>query len=242
MKVTKSLVHNTVREIAGDQALPVVDYLKNRKNISEFIIAEKMNMHINELRNMLYKLFEVNLAHYYKKKDKKKGWYISYWTLNLHRVRNVVNDMKKRKLERLQQRLEEEIRYKDNFYLCPNICIRVPFDTAFETNFKCTECGAIMEQQESEKTIQRLQENISELENELKLEAAEAKPVSSPKAAAKSASRPKQKISPKPQKKDSKNPKNVRKAKGKSAKKTVKKAEQAEKKPKKKKILGLFCF
>src|SRR3989338_7376171 len=98
MKLTKSLVDNTVREVAGEDALPIVDYLKNKKNVSEFIIAEKMEIHINILRNTLYKLFESNLANYYKKKDKKKGWYISYWTLNLKRVKHVVNDMKKKKL------------------------------------------------------------------------------------------------------------------------------------------------
>ncbi|MDH3382265.1 MAG: hypothetical protein OEL54_06130, partial [Flavobacteriaceae bacterium] len=43
-----------------------------------------------------------------RKKDKKKGWYIYYWTLDLKRVKHLVFELKKKRLEKLKERVGRE--------------------------------------------------------------------------------------------------------------------------------------
>ena len=77
----KDLLKSLVEELAGDYATPIVDILYNKKDVNEFRIAKKMEMTINQIRNILYKLSAEGLVSFIRKKDDKKGWYIYYWTL-----------------------------------------------------------------------------------------------------------------------------------------------------------------
>jgi transcription initiation factor TFIIE subunit alpha len=147
--------------------LSVVEYLKDKKNISEFKIAESLNEEVNRIRNMLYRLHTHNLVTYIRKKDKLKGWYISYWTLNLNAVLVIQVKMKKEQIESLKERLEREEENINGFFLCPNLCSRLALDQAMFYNFKCPECGTLMNQQDNTRTIARLKEKIVELEAKL---------------------------------------------------------------------------
>jgi transcription initiation factor TFIIE subunit alpha len=167
MKYTQKILNETVVEVVGEDALPVVKYLKGKKNISEFKIAEDIKLDVNVIRNILYRMFEHNIVTYHRKKDRIKGWYISYWTLNVDRIKFLVHDLKRRKLAKLKEKLAKEESQEDMFFLCPNLCVRVDFDQATNFNFKCPECGAIFVQQDNTKTIENLKKRIKELEGEL---------------------------------------------------------------------------
>ena len=164
MRITKKVLENTVIEAIGEEAMPIVEYIKKRKNISEFVIAEKTNTEIHFVRNILYKLHNLNLATYKRKKDSKKGYYISYWTFHPKRIKDVVLNMNKSKLEKLQERLLKEEKNKGSFFLCPNTCARLDFEQSIEIDFKCPECGSLMAQQDNTRTIEFLKEKIKALE------------------------------------------------------------------------------
>ncbi len=66
---------------------------------------EKIKYEINVTRNMLYRLYHANLVSFIRKKDKKKGWYIYYWTFNQKRIKDLIKDIKKQRFERLVERL-----------------------------------------------------------------------------------------------------------------------------------------
>jgi transcription initiation factor TFIIE subunit alpha len=155
-----------IREVAGDDVLPLVRALKNKSNVSEFKLAEAIKQEINTTRNMLYRLYDHHLVTFTRKKDKKKGWYIYYWTFNTSRVKEVVQTLKKNKIEKMQERLARE--KSTNFFSCANKCIRLDFDQATEFEYKCPECGEILHQEDNSKTIAHLQEEIVRLEKELK--------------------------------------------------------------------------
>ena len=165
MRITDKLMKQVVAEAIGEEALPIVDYIKNRKNISEFKVASALNLDINTVRQILYKLFDASLCTYNRKKDSKKGIYISYWTFNIKRIKYVLESMRNKKLEMLRERLEKELASNNNFYICPNFCVRYDFDRAAEHNFKCPECGALMVHQDNTKTIERIKQQIAELSN-----------------------------------------------------------------------------
>mgnify|MGYP001614726150 CR=1 FL=1 len=156
----------TVTEIVGPEALPIVEYLKGKRNISEFKIAEDIRAEVNAVRKMLYAMQNNNLVRYYRKKDRQKGWYISYWTLNPKEFEYVALAMKQRKLQELRERLRKEEAYQGLFYICPSLCSRLEFEAAVEHSFKCPECGSTLQHQDNTKTIEQLRERIREIETE----------------------------------------------------------------------------
>ena len=163
-RLTNKLIQDTVTQVVGEDVMPVVEYLKEKKNISEFKVAEALNYEVNRVRNILYRLHTHNLVTYIRKKDKLKGWYISYWTLNLRAVFTIQTKVKKQEIENLTERLEREEENINGFFICPNLCVRLPLDKSMFYNFKCPECGTLMNQQDNTKTIERLKERIKSIE------------------------------------------------------------------------------
>ncbi len=165
-KPTKRQTEEVVTELVGEHALPIVEFLKGKTRISEFIIAEELEMEINETRNILYKLLEHNIVSFIRKKDRIKGWYICYWDLNERMIPQLEQKITKQKLERMEERLAKE--ESGIFYLCANACLRLAFEEAVEANFSCPECGALMHQQDNTRTIEFLKDRIKELRKKLK--------------------------------------------------------------------------
>ena len=73
MRITKELINNVVTEMVGEDAINAVQYLKDKQNVSEFIIAEDLDIEIHQMRNILYRCYEHNILIFNRKKDKKKG-------------------------------------------------------------------------------------------------------------------------------------------------------------------------
>ena len=165
--VTPKKVEDTVYAVAGDTGVKVIGFLGDKENVSEFLIADKLKLDMQTIRNTLYKLHTYTVATYIRKKDRQKGWYISYWTFNKRRIKELVEDMKKMQLEKLRERLEKEEANKGIFFICSKTCARLDFDKATEFDFKCPECGELLHQQENLRTIEHLKERIKEIEGTL---------------------------------------------------------------------------
>lgn len=165
LPVTKENIVEVVGELVGEHALPIIEFLTGKTKISEFIIAEELDLEINETRNILYKLLEHNIVSFIRKKDKIKGWYICYWDFNPHMIPQLKKKITQQKIEKLEERLQEET--TNQFFLCPNACSRMNFDKAMEMQFKCPECGKIMAEQNNTRTVEFLKERIEELEGTL---------------------------------------------------------------------------
>ncbi len=165
MKLSNQFVESVVAEASGPDTIEIVRALKNKKNISEFKIAEMLRLDVNIIRNMLYRLHDANLITFVRRKDKKKGWYIYYWTLNLKRIKSLFISLRKKKLEKLKDRLARE---KANyFFSCQSRCMRVDFDQATEFEYKCPECGALMSQEDNAQKINEIEAEISKIEAEI---------------------------------------------------------------------------
>src|SRR3989344_804524 len=164
MKLTEDKIYDTIREVIGEDSVAVIKYLRDKKNISDFKIDEDVDRDIHEIRNILYRLYNHNLVSYYRKKDRQKGWYISYWTFNRQKVHDVLKSLYFSKLDKFQQRLKTEETNVGNFYLCPNACIRVGFEKAFDLEYRCPECGNILSHQDNSKTIDFLKEQVKKLQ------------------------------------------------------------------------------
>jgi transcription initiation factor TFIIE subunit alpha len=164
MKEKDHLLKKIVKELVSEEAIPIVEYLKGKSKISEFVISEELELEIHRTRFLLYKLLDHNIVSFIRKKDKIKGWYICYWDLNEEIINHLDQKIKDDKIDKLQERLKRE--EGNQFYLCRNACARMDFDRAMEFNFKCPECGEIMHQQDNLKTIEFLKERIKEIEDD----------------------------------------------------------------------------
>ena len=165
-KLTPKITEETVSEVAGQDVLPLIKALRNKANVSEFKLADNIKKEINQTRNMLYRLYENNLVSFIRKKDKKKGWYIYYWTFNQKRIKDLANDLKKKKLEKFEERLTRE--KTTQFYICGNKCIRLDFEQSHDFNFKCPECGQLLELEDNTEKVRKLEQDIGNLKKDLK--------------------------------------------------------------------------
>ena len=114
---------------------------------------------------MLYRLYHANLVSFIRRKDKKKGWYIYYWTFKIKQIKHLAVTIKKEKLERLNDRLNRE--KESTFFVCPNTCMRLDFEKAVGFEFKCPECASIMQQESNEEKIAQLESEIKTIQKEL---------------------------------------------------------------------------
>ena len=160
------LIEGVVKELVSDEGIPIVLYLIGKTKVSEFVIANDLNIEIHKARNLLYKLLEHNILYFHRKKDKIKGWYICYWDFNEKIIPFLDEKIKSQKLIKLRERLEKE--NGATFYMCKNACTRMDFEKSMEFNFKCPECGNLMDEQNNQRTVEFLKEKIKELETALK--------------------------------------------------------------------------
>ncbi len=160
------LIFDIVREVAGEDVIPLAQLLYGKENISEFKLADKMELTVNQVRNMLYKLHSKNLVDFMRKKDKRKGWYIYYWTLDLKKLLTFLISHKQERLGLMEQRLGQK--QIQDYFQCPNKCVVFKYDVAMESDFKCPECGSVLKILDTKKQISNIKKQIKVLGEELK--------------------------------------------------------------------------
>lgn len=174
----QKLLETVIGNVGGKQAVEILKTLEGTKNVNEFLIAKKLGLTINQVRNTLYQLSNHRLITFIRKKDNKKGWYTYYWTLN-----------KKRSLDFLKQELEKEknelinklkSRETKRFYFCKTCVVDVSEETALAHDFTCQECGGIYELKDNSMMIRELKvfiekkdKQINNVEEEIKIISAE---------------------------------------------------------------------
>jgi len=158
MELSKLELGNLVEEVVGENAVPVAHFIVNTgENVSEFLIAEKLEVSINFIRTILYRLQENNLVTFMRKKDKKKGWYIYYWTFNKIQARVLITKLKEKRIDTLKKRLEIEA---EDFLSCNRKCLRITFNNALENDFKCPECLGVLKQIDNKKQVESLKKEL----------------------------------------------------------------------------------
>ena len=162
IKFLKSVVEHLINK----QSVSIVDLLAGKKDVNEFLIARKMDLTINQVRNILYKLSAEGLVSFIRKKDKRKGWYIYFWTLNTEKCLIRLEQTLIKKIEELKNLLKS--RELKRFYVCKPCNIEVTEETALAHDFTCEECAEIYELSDHEKPIREIKTRIARTERELK--------------------------------------------------------------------------
>ncbi len=161
------LLHNLVEEMAGEGTGRIVEILFGKKDVNEFSIAKKMELTINQVRNILYKLSADGLVSFIRKKDKRKGWYIYYWTLKTEKCLVKLEQSLLQKIENFKSTLNS--RETKRFYSCHPCGIEVGEEKALEYGFSCEECAEVFELSDNTRSIRDAKAKITRTERELEL-------------------------------------------------------------------------
>ncbi len=89
-------------EIANEDALEVVKQLKEMGEATDEDIAENVDYDLNNVRKILYKLYDNGMADYSRSRDEQSGWITYNWRLTLDNVDEVLRNRKKDLLEELK--------------------------------------------------------------------------------------------------------------------------------------------
>jgi len=165
------LLHDLVEEMAGEDTGRIVDILFGKKDVNEFLIAKKMELTINQVRNILYKLSADGLVSFIRKKDKRKGWYIYYWTLKTEKCLVKLEQSLLKKIESLQGILNS--RETKRFYICKPCGIEVGEEKALEHGFSCEECAEVYELSDNSGPIRDTKARTTRTQKDLELIQAE---------------------------------------------------------------------
>ncbi len=160
-----NLLKHLVEKVAGLGAVPIVEILDGKRDVNEFLIAKKMDMTINQVRNVLYKLSAEGLVSFIRKKDKRKGWYIYFWTLDPQKCLIKIEADIIQEIQALKELLQA--RETKRFYTCKACNIELNEEKALEHDFSCEECAELYELADSSAIIKDFTNKISRKERDL---------------------------------------------------------------------------
>ncbi len=165
-----SLIDDELMKVASllgeDEAVKIVRSLVKLKEATDDAIANDTGVRLNIVRKVLYKLYDKTLVSCTRVRDEKTGWYIFYWKLQPDQLDAFVRSRKRRTLEKLRTRLEYENAH--NFFVC-NKCgdVRLPFEEAIESAFRCPNCNNQLTDSDNKKIVVELSKMIQRLETEI---------------------------------------------------------------------------
>lgn len=166
----EKFLNEYVSIVAGSGSDKIVNILFKKKNVNEFLIAKKLNMTINQTRNILYKLADSGLVYFMRKKDLKSGgWYTYFWTLDDYKCLLSYKAVLLKEIE--QQEGILLTRKTKQFYVCKTCGVEVIEEQALLHDFTCSECGEVYSLKESaesvkevEKSSQKLRDKVAQLQ------------------------------------------------------------------------------
>jgi transcription initiation factor TFIIE subunit alpha len=154
----------------GEEAVTVVKSLKKLGEATDEMITNDLKVEkevrLNNVRKILYKLYDHGLVSSTRVRDDKTGWFIFYWRLQPDQMDAFIRSRKKRILDKLRTRLDLERNH--TFFVCKtDKDVRVTFEDAMETSFKCARCGKQLESSENPGMVSVLETKVDQLEAEL---------------------------------------------------------------------------
>jgi len=156
-----------VIHLAGKNTEKIIDILAEKKDISEFKIADKLQLTVNQARNILYKLYAHSIVSFIRKKDRQKGWFVYYYTLNVPKSLEKLIELKKKEIENLKHQLSS--RENKNFFRCESCNVELNEETALLHDFLCPECGVLLKAASNVKIISETKNAIASAEKELNI-------------------------------------------------------------------------
>jgi transcription initiation factor TFIIE subunit alpha len=164
--INDSVLIKVAEALGEEEAVKLIDILKNSSEITDDEIANKTGIRLNSVRKILYKLYDHSLVGLRRTRDPQTGWFIFHWKLQPDQLEGFILSQKRRVLEKLALRLEYEKNH--DFYYCDTPgCRKIPFEEAVEIVFKCPTCSKPLMHYDNDKIIQVTAKKVEQLRKEL---------------------------------------------------------------------------
>lgn len=161
----KDFLEEVVVIVAGKPAEPIADLLNSSKHVNEFIIAKKLDLTINQTRNILYKISDFGLVSSIRKKDKKKGWYTYFWKIEILKSLEFLKAFVEKRMEQFNNQINS--REMKTFYVCERCNLEFNEENAMHQEFVCPECGEVLALKDNTKLIKDLRRNYEKLNEKI---------------------------------------------------------------------------
>jgi len=153
--------------VVGKQAEEIADLLNTKKHVNEFLIAKKLDITINQTRNILYKISDHGLVSFIRKKDKRKGWYTYFWKIEALKSLEFLKRIFLKRIIQLKNQIKS--RQTKGFYICESCNIEFNEENALLRDFICPECGRVFIKKDNTKLLRELKRNLDKTRRELAL-------------------------------------------------------------------------
>jgi transcription initiation factor TFIIE subunit alpha len=137
----------------------------DEKGLSDEDLELQTGVRQGEIRRILRLFYDLRLASYRRGRHPETGATRYYWRINLGTLNSILLARKKAVLRNLKLKLEYE--RSNTFYYCPYDGTRFTFDEAYEYNFQCPKCGAILEEYNQPELREYLARLIKKLEESI---------------------------------------------------------------------------
>jgi transcription factor E len=161
----KKFLKEVVIIVVGKQPELIVDLLYTNKHVNEFLISKKLEITINQTRNILYKLSDYGLVSFIRKKDKRKGWYTYFWKIEPSKSLEFLKEVLVKKHIQLNQQIKSK--ETKNFYSCKKCNREFNEETALAYDFTCDECGELFVLKDNNKVLKDLKKEVDLIEKEI---------------------------------------------------------------------------
>lgn len=157
--LNEPLVQEFIHGITEDaeNSISIIKCLLEGK-ITDEEISEEIELRLNIVRRILYKLYDAGIASYKRSKDPETQWYTYSWKFDSEKVIETISENYKQN----SKEMEESLAYEEEnmFFSCINGC-RYNFEEAAEFNFVCPECESTLEYQDNSSLIDELKEQMN---------------------------------------------------------------------------------
>ena len=138
----------------------------SQKGLSDEDLEAITGYRQGEIRKILRLFYEIHIANYRRGRHPETGATRYYWKIDVDTINVNLVRRKKAVLEKLKYRLQHE--ESTTFYVCPNDGSRYSFDEAYEYEFTCPKCGALLEEEDNTPYREVLKATIKRLEEEIR--------------------------------------------------------------------------
>ena len=153
------LIQEFIYEITEDNenSISIIKCLLKGK-VTDEEISEEIELRLNIVRRILYKLYDAGIASYKRSKDPETQWYTYSWKFDSEKVIETLSE----KYEQNNEEIKESLAYEEEhmFFTCVNGC-RYDFEEAAELNFICPECNNTLEYKDNSSLIDELKDQVN---------------------------------------------------------------------------------
>jgi len=190
INLSDPLVKEFISTHAGEQGYGVLKTLGKGKTDEQ--ISRKLDIRVNDIRAVLNTLHYMGIIRYTKIRD-RPNWYTYTWFLREDRVIELLKEKYSEELAKLAEKMKFEDTY--TFFRCGKKCDKLPFELAFEYDFRCPECGAALKEYDNSRDKRSIKRKVGQInkllasfDNPQPVKTSGKKPVVKKKASKKAAS------------------------------------------------------